>query len=174
MKGIILLLLVAYVSLASCAYELGFYLTFFGAASSNTTGVAKAKANSQQTTTLVDNVYGITYRERQYIGATAIFLSNFDLSVPSETGNISFGLPSPNSPSHVITLSLLSFKAVENWHGFQHAAGAYNVTGGLGAFKGADGVLAFTRTSNYTSNEFLTHVTGSLWIQGNPPPPPQN
>eukprot|EP00026_Physarum_polycephalum_P018396 Phypoly_transcript_19968.p1 GENE.Phypoly_transcript_19968~~Phypoly_transcript_19968.p1 ORF type:complete len:177 (+),score=28.97 Phypoly_transcript_19968:90-620(+) len=173
MKNILLLAIaLSLVSVASCAYELGFYLTFIGTSSGNTTGTSRAKAVSQETRTLIDNTYGLTYEERAFFGASAVWTSQFDTSVPKEIGNITFGITAPKGQQHVINFEQLSYQKIDQWHGYTHGAGFYNVTGGVGAFAGADGILAFTVTLNTTDNSFRRHVTGSLWIQGNPPPPP--
>jgi len=159
-------------------YELEFYLTFYGRTtnvSANGTGTNYAKSQSQQSQTLIDNTFGIIYSERALIGPTALWVTDFDRTQSgsiTEWGNITFaGDGSPHSPTHVINLNLLQVSLYEGWHGYLHSTGYYNVTGGVGAFQSAEGLLAFTTSTNQTDTSYLSHVSGSLWIPQAPPTP---
>eukprot|EP00026_Physarum_polycephalum_P020237 Phypoly_transcript_22691.p1 GENE.Phypoly_transcript_22691~~Phypoly_transcript_22691.p1 ORF type:complete len:186 (+),score=13.66 Phypoly_transcript_22691:42-560(+) len=162
-----IVIILSFVSVASCAYELRLYLTFIGTSSTNSTGIVRAKAQSQISTTLIDNEYGFRHAERQFKGPTAAWVSVYTST--TEAGNITFGVDSAPGRTHIINFERVATQNIVNWHNFQHGAAYYNVTGGQGAFAGADGLLSSTYTLDPTNLYNIQRVTGSLWLQGNPP-----
>lgn len=87
---------------------------------------------NNDTATLIDNQYGVFTQEKRFVGPngmihliffisffcfnisySAVWLSDFDRTKPSEKGNITFGAAFPNAQVHVLTVELVSYTYVD-------------------------------------------------------------
>jgi len=132
---------------------------------------ATGKAYSEIFTTMISNQFGVETHVRNLVGPTAFFNSIITLSSPinattfTEAGNITFGA-SHLSQIHALTFQTVGMGTLNNTYqaGFTGGAVIWEITGGVGAFQGAEGLITSNFVANGNTDDYIDYEVGNIWL----------
>eukprot|EP00026_Physarum_polycephalum_P016940 Phypoly_transcript_17993.p1 GENE.Phypoly_transcript_17993~~Phypoly_transcript_17993.p1 ORF type:complete len:189 (+),score=27.65 Phypoly_transcript_17993:178-744(+) len=169
MKNILVLVVVlALASVGFCAkHEIPVFLFVEGVGiPSPIVGHAIGNVFPLNTSTIFWPEIGVDYEEHNQTGLPiAHFLSDYDATIPKDTGNFTFS-QNGDGTLNLLNVDLLSVFIIDPTEPVSYVSGSYNITGGSGVFAGASGFLGYVtrQLGPENTNSYTQRFTGIILV----------